>query len=151
MTTSHPLPLILYADKDQLQSSQLEQILQRENFSVHCVANGEEALSSARRLLPSIAILNAELPAVGGLEVLRQLRSDASTASIPVIITSSYPRRSSADDLDIELPSDDWLYKPFSPRELLARIQKNCNPRSCTRTCNNAPGNWKYCYRPLGN
>ena len=124
MTTSHPLPLILYADKDQLQSSQLEQILQRENFSVHCVANGEEALSSARRLLPSIAILNAELPAVGGLEVLRQLRSDASTASIPVIITSSYPRRSSADDLDIELPSDDWLYKPFSPRELLARIQK---------------------------
>ena len=124
MTTSHSLPLILYADQDQLQSSQLEQILQRENFSVHCVANGEEALSSARRLLPSIAILNAELPAVGGLEVLRQLRSDVSTASIPVIITSSQPRRSSAGTLYPDLQSEDWLYKPFSPRELLARIQK---------------------------
>jgi len=124
MTTSHSLPLILYADQDQLQSSQLEQILERENFRVHCVANGEEALSNARRLLPSIAILNAELPGVGGLEVLRQLRSDASTAGIPVIITSSFPRRSSAGNLDPELHGEDWLYKPFSPRELLARIQK---------------------------
>ena len=124
MTTSHSLPLILYADQDQLQSNQLEQILERENFRVHCVANGEEALSSARQLLPSIAILNAELPVVGGLEVLRQLRSDASTASIPVIVTSSHPRRSSAGKLNPELHSEDWLYKPFSPRELLARIQK---------------------------
>ncbi|MDE0609912.1 MAG: ATP-binding protein [Anaerolineaceae bacterium] len=124
MTTSHSLPLILYADQDQLQSSQLEQILERENFIVHCVANGEEALSSARHLLPSIAILNAELPGIGGLEVLRQMRRDASTASIPVIITSSHPRRSSAGNLDPEMHSEDWLYKPFSPRELLARIQK---------------------------
>ena len=124
MTTSHSLPLILYADQDQLQSVQLEQILQRENFSVHCVANGEEALSGARRLLPSIAILNAELPGIGGLEVLRQLRSDVSTAGIPVIITSSQPRRSSAGNLYPDLHSEDWLYKPFSPRELLARIQK---------------------------
>ena len=124
MTTSHSLPLILYADRDQLQSSQLEQILERENFRVHCVTTGEDALSSARSLLPSIAILNAELPGVGGLEVLRHLREDMSTAGIPVIITSSHPRRNSAADLDSGLESGDWVYKPFSPRELLARIHK---------------------------
>ena len=124
MTTSHPLPLILYADRDQLQSSQLEQILERENFRVHCVTTGEDALSCARSLLPSIAILNAELPGVGGLEVLRHLRDDVSTAGIPVIITSSHPRRISAADLDSGLESGDWVYKPFSPRELLARIHK---------------------------
>lgn len=124
MTTSHSLPLILYADRDQLQSSQLEQILERENFRVHCVTTGEDALSCARSLLPSIAILNAELPGVGGLEVLRHLRDDVSTAGIPVIITSSHPRRISAADLDSGLESGDWVYKPFSPRELLARIHK---------------------------
>ncbi len=124
MTTSHSLPLILYADQDQLQSSQLEQILNRENYRVHCVANGADALSCARRLLPSIAILNAELPSLGGLEVLHQLRSDMATAGIPVIITSSHPRRLAAGNLDTGLEGDDWVYKPFSPRELLARIQK---------------------------
>lgn len=124
MTTSHPLPLILYADRDQLQSSQLEQILERENFRVHCVTTGEDALSCARSLLPSIAILNAELPGVGGLEVLRHLRDDVSTAGIPVIITSSHPRRASDADVDSGLERDDWVYKPFSPRELLARIHK---------------------------
>ncbi len=88
------------------------------------MTNSEDALACARRLLPSVVILNAELPGAGGLEVLRKLRSDISTARIPVIVTSSHPRGSLAGDQDLELESDDWVYKPFSPRELLARIQE---------------------------
>ena len=124
MTTSHSVPLVLCADQDQLQSKQLEQILERKSFRVQCVTNSEDALACARRLLPSVVILNAELPGAGGLEVLRKLRSDISTARIPVIVTSSHPRGSLAGDQDLDLESDDWVYKPFSPRELLARIQE---------------------------
>ena len=123
MTALNPLPLVLYANKDQHLTLQLEQIFQREGFRVESVADGNETLARARRLTPALLILDTELPGLGGLEVLRLLRGSDDTANIPAIILSSQPRRASDNDRGLSLGADDWLNKPFSPRELLERAR----------------------------
>lgn len=123
MTTLNPMPLVLYANEDQHLTLQLEQIFQREGFLVESVADGNETLARARSLTPALVILDTELPGLGGLEVLRLLRESEDTANIPAIILSSQPRRASNYDRGLSLGADDWLNKPFSPRELLERAR----------------------------
>ncbi len=129
MTALNPVPLVLYANEDQYLTLQLERIFQREGFRVESVADGNETLARARELTPALVILDTELPGPGGLEVLRQLRASDSTANIPAIIISSQPRRASDVDRGLSLGADDWLNKPFSPRELLARARNKMRSR----------------------
>ena len=129
MTTLNPMPLVLYADEDQHLTQQLEQIFQREGFHLESVADGNETLARARELTPALVILDADLPGHGGLEVLRQLRENERTANIPAIIISSQPRRASDAGRGLGLGADDWLNKPFSPRELLARARNKMRSR----------------------
>ncbi len=129
MTTLNPMPLVLYANEDQHLTLQLEQIFQREGFRVESVADGNETLSRARRLTPALMILDTDLPGLGGLEVLRLLRESENTANIPAIILSSQPLRASDVDSGLGIGVDDWLNKPFSPRELLARAHNKMRSR----------------------
>jgi DNA-binding response OmpR family regulator len=112
---------VLVADDDpdirELVSFKLEQA----GFRVHAVGDGLAALAAARALSPSLLLLDVMMPGLNGYEVCRRLRADGETATIPVIMLTA-----KAQDADVEtgfaMGVDDYIVKPFSPRELLTRV-----------------------------
>ena len=83
--------------------------------------SGAEAMPAARRQLPDVLILDRMLPGLDGLEVCRAMRSDPATASVPIIMLTA--RAEEADRIvGLELGADDYVTKPFSPKELVARV-----------------------------
>jgi DNA-binding response OmpR family regulator len=93
--------------------------LRRAGFSVTTAADGEGAVTSARARPPDLVVLDLGLPGVDGLDVARELRR---TSHVPIIMLTA--RREETDRvLGLELGADDYVVKPFSPRELLARVR----------------------------
>ena len=96
--------------------------LTREGFRCRTAGNGADALREARGAHPDLVVLDLMLPGMDGLEVCRRLRTDASTAAIPIIMLTA-----KADEVDrvvgLELGADDYVAKPFSPKELVARVR----------------------------
>jgi phosphate regulon transcriptional regulator PhoB len=96
--------------------------LEQEGFEVHEAETGEQALAQAASLRPALIVLDLMLPGVDGIEVCRRLRSTAATASLPIVMLTA--RATEVDRvLGLELGADDYVTKPFSPRELLARVR----------------------------
>lgn len=96
--------------------------LRQAGYEVSSVADGAEALKRARALQPALIVLDVMLPEFDGLEVCKLLRRDPTTARIPIIMLTA--KASEVDRvLGLELGADDYLTKPFSPRELLLRIK----------------------------
>ncbi len=96
--------------------------LEQEGFAPLDAADGEQALSLARKLRPHLVILDLMLPGMNGLEVCRVLRSDERTAKLPVLMLTA--RATEVDKvLGLEMGADDYVTKPFSPRELVARVK----------------------------
>ncbi|MDK2882126.1 MAG: two-component system, OmpR family, alkaline phosphatase synthesis response regulator PhoP [Bacillota bacterium] len=96
--------------------------LEKEGFRVLAAGDGPAALEVARREVPDLIVLDLMLPGLSGLEVFRLLRGEEKTRAIPVIMLTA--RASEADRvLGLELGADDYIVKPFSPRELIARIR----------------------------
>jgi DNA-binding response OmpR family regulator len=93
--------------------------LRNEGFEIEAAYNGREALEKARALQPSLVLLDIMMPEVDGLEVMRVLRRET---DIPVVMLTAR-----ADDVDkvvgLELGADDYITKPFNPRELVARVK----------------------------
>lgn len=91
-------------------------------FSVETAEGGREALASIRRSPPDLIVLDLMLPDVSGTEICRQVRADARLAEIPIIMLTA-----KADEVDrvvgLELGADDYVTKPFSPRELTLRVR----------------------------
>jgi len=96
--------------------------LEREGFKVQCYVDGEEGLSHAERTKPDLVLLDLMLPGMSGLEVCREIRKRESTVDVPVVMLTA-----NGEETDIvvglEMGADDDLVKPFSPRELVARIR----------------------------
>jgi len=96
--------------------------LSKNGYQVTCVGSGEDALKQARLKMPGLILLDLMLPRIDGLEVCRQLKADAKTRNIPVIMLTA-----KGEDADVvaglELGADDYVTKPFSPRVLLARTR----------------------------
>src|SRR5262249_15027519 len=96
--------------------------LEREGFDVIAAADGPSGLDIATRHEPDVVVLDVMMPGTGGLDVCRQLRSDARTTRVPIIMLTA--RAAEADRVvGLELGADDYVTKPFSPRELVARIK----------------------------
>lgn len=96
--------------------------LEREGYQVAAARDGEEALAKARKENPDLVVLDLMLPKVDGLEVCRQLKSDPRTARIPIIMLTA--KTQEADRVvGLELGADDYVAKPFSVRELAARVK----------------------------
>lgn len=96
--------------------------LEREGFSVLGAADGESGFSQAVKEKPDVIVVDLMLPSIDGLEVCRMLRAESGTSRIPIIILTA--KASEADRIvGLELGADDYLTKPFSPRELAARIK----------------------------
>lgn len=96
--------------------------LVKEGFEVSSALDGESGLSVARRELPDIIVVDIMLPGIDGFEVCRSLRADGRTAHIPVIMLTA--KNAEPDRIvGLELGADDYVVKPFSPRELAARVK----------------------------
>lgn len=96
--------------------------LTREGFRVETAATGDQALSSIGREVPDLLVLDRMLPGTSGDDILRVLRRDAATKSLPVLILTA--KREQEDRIEgLELGADDYLTKPFSPRELVLRVR----------------------------
>lgn len=95
--------------------------LTREGHEAHCVANGLQAQPAAVEQQPDLIVLDMMLPGLDGGQVFKRLRADTRTTHIPVIILTA--KSQMADKISgLELGADDYLTKPFSPRELYLRI-----------------------------
>ncbi len=96
--------------------------LEKEGYLVQSAASGPEALDLVRERLPDLIVLDIMLPELDGLEVCRRLRSNEKSAAVPILILSA--RKEEFDKvLGLELGADDYMVKPFSVRELVARIR----------------------------
>jgi len=96
--------------------------LTREGFRVETAGTGPEALQSVARDIPDLVVLDRMLPGLSGDEILRRLKEEPGTSSIPVLVLTA--KREQEDRIKgFELGADDYLTKPFSPRELVLRVQ----------------------------
>jgi two-component system alkaline phosphatase synthesis response regulator PhoP len=126
------LPLVLVVDDE---DSILELIafnLKKEGFQVDTATNGHDALIKIAEKAPDLVVLDWMLPGINGLEVCRKLRDSEETAALPVIMLTA--RGEEGDKvLGLELGANDYVTKPFSPRELTARIKAHLRARSTQR------------------
>ena len=111
--------LILVVDDEPKIAKLAQDYLERVGFRVVTAGDGEAALAAAKRERPDLVVLDLNLPRMDGLDVFRALRTDSNVAII--ILTA---RVDEADRLvGLELGADDYVTKPFSPRELVARVR----------------------------
>jgi DNA-binding response OmpR family regulator len=116
-------PKILVVDDEPEAVELVEFNLRQAGFDVATAENGAEALTKARSVLPALILLDLMLPEVDGLEVCKMLRRDPATAAIPIIMVTA--KAAEIDRiLGLELGADDYITKPFSPRELILRVKK---------------------------
>ena len=114
--------VVLIVEDEQDISDLLRFHLEQEGFSVVVSPDGEKALELARRQRPALIILDLMLPGVPGLEVCRMLRGDERVADVPIVMLTA--RAGEADRVvGLEMGADDYVTKPFSPRELVARVR----------------------------
>jgi DNA-binding response OmpR family regulator len=96
--------------------------LEREGFQTARARSGAEALRQIRASPPDLVLLDLMLPEVDGLEVCRRLRQDPHTAAVPIVMLTA-----KSEELDrvlgLELGADDYIVKPFSPKEVVARVR----------------------------
>ena len=96
--------------------------LKREGFLVSSSRRGDEGLSLVRKQSPALVLLDLMLPGTDGLSVCQQLKADPMTREIPIIMVSAKDEESDVV-IGLGLGADDYIAKPFSPRELLARVK----------------------------
>ena len=115
-------PLVLIVDDEPDAVELLEFNLRKSGYDVSTAADGNEALDKARTLLPDLMVLDLMIPEVDGMEVCKLMRRNPATTNIPVIMLTA-----KAAEIDrvvgLELGADDYVTKPYSPRELLLRIR----------------------------
>ena len=112
--------LIVEDDKDIIKM--LEYNLKKEGFKVIAAHDGEDALDLALRQYPDLILLDLMLPGIDGLEVCKTLKNESKTSLIPIIMLTAKSQESDKV-VGLELGADDYITKPFSPRELIARIK----------------------------
>jgi DNA-binding response OmpR family regulator len=110
---------ILVAEDDLKQAELIRRYLEREGHLTVVVHDGRAAIDEARRRSPDLLVLDVMMPKVDGLDVCRVLRADG---EVPIIMLTA---RSTEDDLllGLDLGADDYLTKPYNPRELVARVR----------------------------
>jgi two-component system phosphate regulon response regulator PhoB len=116
------LPRVLIVEDEAPLVTMLRYNLEREGFAVDAAADGEEALLRIAEHRPDAVLLDWMLPLVSGLEVCRQIRRAPATRSLPVIMVTA--RGAEGDRIrGLDSGADDYVVKPFSPSELVARLR----------------------------
>src|SRR4051812_21749315 len=96
--------------------------LEKAGYVASRVSSGRDAIDAVRTKPPDLIVLDRMLPHVDGLEVCRQLRASPATASIPIIMLTARAEESERI-VGLEMGADDYVAKPFSPNELVARVR----------------------------
>ena len=113
--------MILVVEDDPDIADLIRHYLERAGYSVECLSSGAAVMPRLRQELPDLVVLDLMLPELDGLMVCQAMRSDARTAAIPIIMVTA--RGDEADRISgLELGADDYVTKPFSPKELAARV-----------------------------
>lgn len=112
---------IIIVEDDEDIADSIRYNLDREGFRVRVAVTGEEALSLILNGPPSLILLDLNLPGMNGFEICRRLREEPSTATIPILMLTA--RADETDKvLGLNMGADDYITKPFSMRELVARV-----------------------------
>jgi len=115
-----PVPRVLVVEDEPDIAALIAYQLTREGFRVRTVGNGHEALEAIGREVPDLVVLDRMLPGLSGDEVLDRMKAEPATKAVPVLMLTA--RREQEDRIrGLELGADDYLTKPFSPRELVLR------------------------------
>ncbi len=116
-------PKVLVVDDEPDVIELLEFNLRQAGFEVIAAESGSEALDKVRTRSPDAIVLDLMLPEIDGLEICKRLRRDPATARLPILMLTA--RAGEVDRvLGLEMGADDYLTKPFSPRELVLRVKK---------------------------
>ncbi|GGM23651.1 DNA-binding response regulator [Streptomyces fumigatiscleroticus] len=129
---------VVVAEDDVKQAELIRRYLEHESHGVTVVQDGRAALDEIRRQLPDLLVLDVMMPGLDGLGVCRTIRSEAGLDGLPVLMLTA---RSTEDDLllGLDLGADDYVTKPFSPRELMARIRSLLRRSVRTQAAPGAP------------
>ncbi|MEW1569642.1 response regulator transcription factor [Streptomyces sp. NPDC093509] len=113
---------VMVAEDDPDQAELIRRYLEHEGHTVTVAWAGDSALEQLRQAPPDLVILDVMMPGVDGLDVCRVIRADTRLAHLPILVLTA---RSSEEDLlmGLDIGADDYMTKPFSPRELMARAR----------------------------
>jgi len=131
MTSTRPLGRILVVEDDPSVQKALKRLFETEGYTVEVQANGQSALESYQAVPPAVIILDLRLPKLSGSDLCKEVK--AHSPALPIVVLSA---TSDVSDkvLLLELGADDYVTKPFSPRELLARVRAALRHTSRTPT-----------------
>lgn len=132
---------VLLIDEDVQTQELVRYHLKKDGFAVTTASNGEKGLELAKQEKPDLIILDLVLPVMDGYDLCKLLRAENDIADIPIIILSA--RGDVADKVvGLELGADDYITKPFSPRELSARIKARLRDGQRRTELTNSPLRW---------
>lgn len=116
-------PTVLIVDDDPLLIALVRHKLQRRGYTVVTAPDGGAGLEAARNSNPEVIVLDIMMPVLDGRSVLQHLRGDPALAKVPVVMLTARGQEEDIVDL-LQLGASDYLIKPFSPEELVARIDR---------------------------
>jgi DNA-binding response OmpR family regulator len=122
MSANMAIELIQIIEDDPHQANLLDQALRKARYRTNVAPEGQSGLHDARRLSPALILLDVMLPGLDGHQVCQRLREDPQTQNIPIIMVTAL---GSEDHrvAGLELGADDYIAKPFSPREVVSRVR----------------------------
>jgi len=120
--SARPPTRILVAEDDPDIGSLLEHYLRKAGFVATLVTSGRDVMPQIKREAPDLVVLDLMLPGLDGLQVCRAIRADGNTAAIPIIMLTAKAEESDRI-VGLELGADDYITKPFSPNEVVARVR----------------------------
>ncbi len=112
---------VLFVDDDPDVCDLVTYKLEQSGFDVRRASDGDAALREVAKKVPDLVLLDVMMPGVSGLEVLERWRKDEATAAMPVIMLTAKAQENDVER-GFELGADDYVIKPFSPRELVRRV-----------------------------
>jgi two-component system cell cycle response regulator DivK len=114
---------ILNVEDNEFNRKIVRQLLAKTTYRLREAADGEAGMAAARESPPDLILMDIQLPKISGLEATRQLRSDPRTSAVPIIVITSFAL-SGDEERARDAGATAYLAKPYSPRELLAKIRE---------------------------